>query len=240
MTTRPTHSRVTALVPMRHSSERVPHKNFADFRGKPLFCHIVETLFSCRTVGRVVIDTDSERIAEETAARFPDATVLTRPEHLRDGGISMNRVLLHTVDQLEGDHFLQTHSTNPLLRASTIDRAVLAYFDRTTAHDSLFGVTRWQTRLYRSDGTPLNHNPTVLARTQDLDPVYEENSNFYIFSRDSLARHGTRIGATPRMFEIDRLEATDIDDAAGWRLAEAIASAGLVDNPGSQPDQDAR
>ncbi|MEO1717630.1 MAG: acylneuraminate cytidylyltransferase family protein [Planctomycetota bacterium] len=228
MTSQTTHPTVTAIVPMRHSSERIPHKNFTDFRGKPLFCHIVDSLFESRGVDSVVIDTDSDRIRDECADRYPSALVLERPAHLRDGGISMNEVLLNCIGQLDGDNFLQTHSTNPLLRPSTIDLAVAAYFKHRATHDSLFGVTRWQTRLYRSDGSAVNHDPKVLARTQDLEPMFEENSNLYIFSRDTIASGGTRIGRTPQLFEIDRLEATDIDDMTGWKLAEAIAASGLL------------
>ncbi|MEO0629946.1 MAG: acylneuraminate cytidylyltransferase family protein, partial [Planctomycetota bacterium] len=146
------------------------------------------------------------------------------------GGIPMNDDLLHNVGRLEVDQNLQTHSTNPLLRAGTIDLAVEAYFDGLDRHDSLFGVTRWQTRLYRADGSAVNHDPAVLARTQDLDPLFEENSNLYLFSRGVLEKHGRRIGATPQLFEIDRLEAMDIDDHTGWRLAEAIAHAGLLEH----------
>lgn len=228
MSTQSSHPTVTALVPMRHSSERIPHKNFADFRGKPLFCHIVETLLRSDLVGRVVIDTDSGQIRDECATRFPQVSVLDRPADLRDGGIAMNRVLLSLVGRLEGDHFVQTHSTNPLLRPATIDRAIAAYFESLGQNDSLFSVTRWQTRLYRADGSALNHDPELLARTQDLSPLFEENSNLYVFSRETLERSGRRIGQSPRLFEIDRLEATDIDDMTGWRLAEAIADAGLL------------
>jgi CMP-N-acetylneuraminic acid synthetase len=229
MNTPPPERRVTAIVPMRHDSERIPHKNFADFRGKPLFCHILDALTQALGVAEVVVDTDSPRIMDECATRFPDARVLERPPELRDGAIPMNDVLMQTVDQLQGDHFLQTHSTNPLLRASTIDRAIKAYFDAKHQHDSLFGVTRWQTRLYDAQGRAINHDPAVLARTQDLPPVFEENSNLYIFSRAVLAEHHRRIGAAPALFEIDRLEATDIDDMTGWRLAEAIAASGCLE-----------
>ncbi len=225
--------RVTAIVPMRHSSERIPYKNFADFRGKPLFCHILDSLLGASGVTTIVVDTDSPRVMDECDRRYPDVIVLERPESLRDGGIPMNDVLLHTVSQLEGDHFLQTHSTNPLLRSSTIDSAIIEYLDGLPEHDSLFGVTRWQTRLYDDQGAPINHDPALLARTQDLPPVFEENSNLYLFSRSTLETHRRRIGSSPRLFEIDRLEATDIDDTAGWRLAEAIAQAKLVEEPGS-------
>ena len=41
----------------------------------------------------------------------------------------------------------------------------------------------------------MNHDPAVLARTQDLDPIYLENSCFYIFSKDSFAATGNRLGS---------------------------------------------
>lgn len=229
MTNAPTDRSVTALVPMRHSSERIPSKNFAEFRGKPLFCHILDALLDAEGVARVVVDTDSPRIMSECRNRYPSVVLLERPERLRDGGIPMNDVLMHTVSQLPGEHFLQTHSTNPLLRPGTIAKAIATYFDRLPEIDSLFGVTRWQTRLYDDQGRAINHDPGVLARTQDLPPVFEENSNLYLFSRTTLETHRRRIGAAPALFEIDRLEATDIDDQTGWRLAEAIAAAGVLE-----------
>jgi CMP-N-acetylneuraminic acid synthetase len=71
-------------------------------------------------------------------------------------------------------------------------------------------------------GLPMNHDPAVLMRTQDLTPVYVENSCLYLFSKESLKATGNRIGKTPMMFEIDKLEAHDIDDEADFALAEML------------------
>ena len=80
-----------------------------------------------------------------------------------------------------------------------------------------------QTRLYWKNGTAINHNPSELLRTQDLPPVYEENSNFYIFSKDSFNNCGNnRIGLTPQMFEIDKIEAVDIDNPHDFIIAENL------------------
>jgi len=220
--------RIAALVPMRHNSERVPNKNFRLFAGKPLYHWIIGSLLETAGVSEVVIDTDSPTIREQTQDSFPSVTVLERPEHLRDGAIPMNEVLLHTTGQINADYFLQTHSTNPLLRAETIQRAIDTFIASRDSHDSLFGVTRWQTRLYDADNKPINHDPAVLLRTQDLPPVYEENSNVYIFDRATLQSRGNRIGESPLLFEIDRLESLDIDDEEAFQLAEAVALAGLV------------
>ena len=134
----------------------------------------------------------------------------------------MNDVLLNDLRQLDGEWFLQTHSTNPLLRPSTIDRAVAGFFDARDAHDSLFSVTRLQTRLWDAAGQPMNHDPAVLLRTQDLPPVFEENSCLYLFARDGFETRGTRIGDRPMMFEIDAREAADIDEELDFEVAEFL------------------
>ena len=214
-------SRVVAIVPMRHDSERVRGKNYRPLGGRPLFHHIVETLLASPAISRVAIDTDSDVVRDSALAAFPEVEVLERPPHLRDGMIPMNDVLLHDVGRIEADLYLQTHSTNPLLRTATVTAAIERLL-ADPASDSLFGVTRLQTRLWNADGSPLNHDRAVLVRTQDLPPVYEENSCVYLFSRESLERHGNRIGDRPILFEIPRDEAWDIDEEVDFRVAEAL------------------
>jgi CMP-N-acetylneuraminic acid synthetase len=212
---------VVAFVPMRHSSERVPGKNYRPFNGVPLFHRIVRTLLAVERVSRVVIDTDSPIIREQAAGTFPSVLVIDRPKHLLGGHVPMTEVLRYDAQQAPSEWYLQTHTTNPLLRPETIDRALDRLERDTEDHDSLFSVTRWQTRLYGPDGSPLNHDPDVLLRTQDLPPVYEENSNLYLFTSAQIAT-GRRIGKHPILFEIDPLEAVDIDVETDFVLAEAL------------------
>lgn len=211
---------IAAIVPMRHSSERVKGKNYRDFGGKPLYRHIVGSLLACPSIQQVVIDTDSPFILEDAAKHFPAVRLLERPEHLRAGEIPMNDVLLHTTGQLEADFFLQTHSTNPLLSAATIEKGVQLFLKNFPIYDSLFTVTRLQTRLWDSLARAVNHNPNILLRTQDLPPIYEENSCMYIFSRDILLKKHNRLGDRPYMLEITREEAQDIDEEIDFRIAE--------------------
>ena len=212
---------LVAFVPMRHSSERVPGKNYRDFGGRPLYHHIIETLLACPQITTVCIDTDSPFIVEDAAKHFPKVKVLMRPEHLRDGAIAMNDVLLNSINQVPADLYLQTHSTNPLLTPETLSRAIDAFLNQTE-HDSLFGVTRLQTRLYDAEVQAMNHDPNVLLRTQDLPPIYEENSNVYIFTKQILEERQNRIGHNPMIFEIDRDEAWDIDEEIDFRVAEFL------------------
>jgi CMP-N-acetylneuraminic acid synthetase len=213
--------RIVAFVPMRHSSERVVGKNYRAFAGQPLYQYIVKTLLNCPEVDQVCIDTDSPTILEEARQLFPSVTLLLRPEHLRAGTTPMNDVLLHSVSQVEADVYLQTHSTNPLLQSGTISKAINLLLG-SPDHDSLFGVTRLQTRLYDAAGEAMNHDPNLLLRTQDLPPIYEENSNLYLFRRDTFLKRQNRIGHKPILFEIDRLEAWDIDEEQDFQIAELL------------------
>lgn len=210
------------LVPMRHSSERVRGKNYRMLDGKPLFHHIVESLLVCPYISEVVIDTDSEVISKYAIRSFENVRTIERPPHLRDGTTSMNDVLIHDVQQLDGDFYVQTHSTNPLLRSETITSAIEAFLSNWPDKDSLFTATRIQTRLWDEHGRAVNHDPDVLLRTQDLPPIYEENSNLYIFEPSRLIERGNRIGSNPLLFEIEREEAWDIDEELDWNIVELI------------------
>lgn len=218
-----------ALVPMRHQSERVPEKNFRLVAGKPLYAYILETLQQCHSISEIVVDTDSPVIKEGIAGSYPDVRLIDRPEHLRDGTTPMNEILLHDVSQLGAPYFLQTHSTNPLLKAETIEKAIDNFLIGFPTHDSLFSVTRVQTRLWSEDGRPMNHDPSSLIRTQDLPPIYEENSCMYIFERETFLKHENRIGERPTLFEINAIEALDIDEESDLQIAECLLEAGIGD-----------
>ncbi len=207
---------------MRHHSQRVPGKNYRLLAGKPLYQYIIETLLAVPEVSGILVDTDSEPVMDGLRRDFPQVQVIERPEHLRADAIPMNEILLYDTSLVEADFYLQTHSTNPLLRPETISRAICTFLADYPAHDSLFSVTRLQTRLYDQHGRALNHDPNVLLQTQDLPPVYEENSCLYLFTRANLARRRNRLGERPLMFEIAPDEAWDIDEELDFAITEFL------------------
>ena len=214
--------KLAALVPMRHHSQRVPGKNYRLLAGKPLFHLIIETLLAVPEIEAVVVDTDSEPVMDGLRRSFPTVNLIQRPEHLRADDVPMNDILLHDTAQVEAEFYLQTHSTNPLLQAATISRAIRNFFADYPEYDSLFSVTCWQTRLYFQDGSAINHDPAVLIQTQHLPPVYEENSCLYLFTRENLIKRHHRIGRKPFMFEIDKAEAWDIDEELDFEITDYL------------------
>jgi CMP-N-acetylneuraminic acid synthetase len=220
---------LVALLPMKAHSARVPRKNFRLLAGKPLFRWMLDKLLAMAEVDRVVINTDAR--AELRALGLDDGPrvlIRDRAAGLCGDMVSMNLVLADDLRNVPADAYLMTHTTNPLLGVETMRRALMAHAADLAAgtHDSLFSVSRYQTRFYRADGSPVNHDPAVLVRTQDLEPWFEENSNLYLFTARSFAATQSRIGAAPRLFETHRIESIDIDTEDDWRIAEALAAGG--------------
>jgi CMP-N-acetylneuraminic acid synthetase len=214
--------KVVALVPMRHHSQRVPEKNYRVLAGKPLFHHILNTLQNCPEINQIAVDTDSATIISGIKENFPGVVILERPKHLRADTIPMNEILLHDVTQIPADLFLQTHSTNPLVRPSTFSKAIQTLNINYPEYDSLFGATRIQVRLWDSLIRPINHNPAILLRTQDLPPIFEENSCCYLFTKQQLEKNRNRLGDRPYLFEIDRSESWDIDEEIDFQIVDLI------------------
>lgn len=212
---------INAFIPVKGHSARVPGKNLRDFHGRPLFHVIVETLQRASRIGTIYLDTDSAEIAESAGA-LDDVVVIERQPELTGDEVSVNLLIEAFLNSHDDSHVLQTHATNPLLRPRTIDAAVEAYY-RHEDVNSLFGVTRYQARFYDKDMTTINHDLKELLPTQDLAPLFMENSNLYIFSRGGFLEQNRRITNATKMFEIDPLEAIDIDDEADFEMASALA-----------------
>ena len=207
---------------MRHHSQRVPGKNYRSLAGRPLYQHIIETLLAVPEVNEIVVDTDSEPVMDGLREKFQEVKVINRPEHLRADDIPMNEIIIHDTSLFPADFYLQTHSTNPLLKAGTISSAIQTFYANYPTRDSLFSVTRWQTRFYDQNGRAVNHDPRELIQTQDLPPMYEENSCIYIFTRENLIAKRHRISDRPLIFEIPRLEAVDIDEESDFQIANIV------------------
>lgn len=219
--------RIVALLPMKKNSERVKGKNFRDLAGKPLFRWILDTLLEVEQIDQVVINTDAREILAEAGLTESDRVLIRdRKAELCGDFVSMNRVLEDDVENVPADIYLMTHTTNPLVSADTVRDAIRLYENVVSEKtgDSVFTVNKVQTRFYREDLSPVNHDPDNLIRTQDLEPWFEENSNIYVFSPESFAATKARIGKQPKMLEMRRIESVDIDDADSWKIAEALAA----------------
>ena len=223
---------LVALLPMKANSERVKGKNFREFAGKPLFKWMLDALVEVNEIDCIIINTDARHILEANGLKeCSRIRIRERKSELCGDFVSMNKIIEDDILNVESGDYLMTHTTNPLISPQTIRSAITEYKEGTAkGKDSLFSVNRYQTRFYKKNGTPINHDPDNLIRTQDLEPWYEENSNLYLFSKDSFFSANARIGTKPILFETPTTESQDIDNKIDWRTAEILALAGMLAN----------
>lgn len=220
--------KITAIIPIKHKSTRVPGKNFRNMNGKPLFYYIIKTLLNVKYINDIVIDTNSKVIFEKVPELFKDhlhrITIYNRPKHLWPGNTPTNDLLLNVINdlQLNSDLYLQTHVTNPLLKASTIEKSIVEFLNKKDKYESLFSVKTHHTRFYDMNGRDMNHNRFKLIPTQDLDPIYEENSCIYIFSKKILEKYKARIGNKALLFPMSDIESQDIDWEEDFIMTEML------------------
>jgi len=212
---------------MKANSERVRGKNFKKFGGKPLFRWMLDTLMRVQEIDQIVINTDARDLLAHHGL-IDDKRMLIRDRRAEICGdlVSMNVIIRDDIENVDSDIYLMTHTTNPFLSELSIKRGIEKFLIaiKENQGDSLFTVNKVQQRFYNVEAKPINHDPENLIRTQDLEPWYQENSNLYLFTRESFHGTNARIGKRPIMLETDPFESTDIDTPDDWDLAEAMLS----------------
>jgi len=215
---------VIGIVPVKENSQRVPAKNFRTLGPDPLWLWPVRVLAKCPFVDLIVIDTDCLDYFTEwrrlLGTLAVPVTIDPRPTKLQGDAVSMNKILADIADRRPAFAYIQLHATSPFIQVETLDAA---YEELQAGADSVYGVNEMKSRFYWPDGRPVNHDPEKLIPTQDLDPLYEENSAFYIYRGDAFDKQKARICGKSKPFIVPELQAIDIDTEADWRLAVGLS-----------------
>ena len=214
----------TALLPIKSISQRVKNKNFKKLSNKVLFLWILEKLQKITYINEIIINTDNPEKVKKflKKGKFSKLKLRKRKKSLIGHDVSMNKIILDDIKYSKNNLFLQTHSTNPLLSINFINKSIKLFIKNKNRNDSLFSVDVFQNRFYNQKIKPINHNLQKLKKTQDLSPIYMENSNLYIFSKKSFLKKKNRIGVKPLINISPRMESFDIDNNDDWKLIKRL------------------
>jgi CMP-N-acetylneuraminic acid synthetase len=221
-----------AFVPCRIGSERIANKNVRDFAGHKdgLLGIKLRQLAKCEALDEIIVSTNDPKVAEIVMAfsqndkRF---LIDERPDHLGRSSTSMTDFIQYIANLRQTGTCVWTHVTSPFIASSHYNRGILAYQESALkGHDGLVSVTKLQKFLW-SKGKPLNYDNRIekWPRSQDLDPVFEINHAIYMMDFETMRKFGDRIGDRPFFFEMDEVEALDIDWPEQFELLEIIANA---------------
>jgi beta-phosphoglucomutase-like phosphatase (HAD superfamily)/CMP-N-acetylneuraminic acid synthetase len=208
--------KVTAFVPLKLKSRRLPNKNFLRLGDRPLSYHIFETLTKVDSIDSVFCYTSQPQVL----SLLPDEVeLLMRPKSLDGDHVKANELFRYSIEHIDADIIVLCHATGPYIKHESITKGVEAV--KSGEYDCAFAVQKLQTYAW-FDNKPLNYNPTNMAQTQDLIPLFVETSGFYIFRKEDYLVNNTRIGKKPFFVEIDFKESIDIDDPEDFSLATAL------------------
>lgn len=213
---------IPALIFIKEVSERVPSKNFRILGDKPLYQIIIDTLRQCHFISKVLVNTDSTVILDHY--KDDDFVILQqRSDYLKSlTHNEANEIIKEMIQGITDKVFFNTHTTNPMLSSSTIDAFISYYF--SSSFDSMFMATKLNARFWSSDLNPLNFKLGEIVKTQDLDPMYLENSCGYLFKRELFLSENNRLSGNIGLMEIDELESIDIDTESQFELASKLYS----------------
>ena len=209
--------KVTAVVPMKLNNRRLPQKNTKCFKnGKPLCWYILSTLLKINEIEEVYVYCSNPDIKKY----IPEGVnYLKRSEDLDQYSTKMNEVLQAFAREIPSDIYVMTHTTAPFIKSSSIKKGLEAVLSGD--FDSSFAVKKLQDFLWK-DGRPFNYELDNIPRTQDLPPLFEETSGFYIYKSNIITNLNRRIGQKPFLVEVGEIESIDIDEPEDFKIADAI------------------
>lgn len=206
-----------AIVPIKLNNERLPNKNIKPFdNGAPLCHYIFETLKQVKGIDEIYVYCSNPKIQEfiPLGVKF-----LRRSETLDQSTTKINEVLSAFAQDVPADVYVMSHATAPFISPQSIEKGLQAVLQQR--FDSAFAVRKIQTFLWK-DGKPFNYNLNNIPRTQDLPPIFEETSGFYIYRSEVITELNRRIGNNPYMVEVNAIESCDIDTQEDFDVANAI------------------
>lgn len=209
--------KIVAVVPIKLNNERLPNKNIKPFdNGLPLCHYIFETLKKINNIDEIYVYCSNPKIKEYIPN---NVKFLKRSETLDQNSTKINEVLTAFANDVAADIYIMTHATAPFISPKSIEKGLDAVI--SGEFDSSFAAKKIQTFLWK-DNKPFNYDLDNIPRTQDLSPLFEETSGFYIYKWNTIVNNNRRIGKNPFMVEISTIESCDIDTQEDFVIANAI------------------
>jgi len=209
--------KTVAVVPMKLNNKRLPQKNIKSFtNGKPLCFYILSTLLTIDGIDEIYVYCSNPQIQDfiPLGIRY-----LKRSETLDQDSTKMNEVLQCFAKDVPADIYVMTHTTAPFITKKSIELGLNMV--KGGAYDSSFAAKKVQDFLWKNN-KPFNYELDNIPRTQDLEPLYEETSGFYIYRNFVIQELNRRIGLNPFIVEVNEIESIDIDELEDFKIADAI------------------
>lgn len=213
--------KIVAIMPIKLKNERCPGKNTRLLGSKPLLQYELDSLKETGLCDEINVFCSDEAVVPF----LPEGVnFLQRPKELDLPTSNFTQIFSCFMAERDADIYVYAHATAPFVTVETMKQCIEAV--KSGEYDSAFCAVKLLDYLWK-DGKPLNFDATNVPRTQDLEPIYQETSGVYAFTKEVFEKYKRRIGMKPFIKEVSFREAVDIDNPEDFDLAEVMLNVNL-------------
>lgn len=216
-------NKILVVIPARGGSKGIPRKNIRLLNNKPLISYSIDIAKSSEYVDDVVVTTDDAEIAL-LSEKF-GASVIRRSEELAGDEVPLDPVVYDAMihkEKLAFDEYdivITLQPTSPLLKTSTLDRAIEKFED--FAVDSVLSVVDDRHLSWGYDETNERYFPNYIERkNKQFLPKDFRETGALLATRRNFVHEDSRLGTNLELIEVSREESVDIDNFEDWWIAE--------------------
>lgn len=222
---------ITALIPARGGSKRLPRKNVKVLNGKPLIAWTIEAANKSKYIDSTIVSTDDLEI-KQVAENFGAEVPFIRPDCLSNDTASSFDVIKHAIEFLKIDNpkhlIVLLQPTSPLRTTEEIDHALEFFFEKKAQgvvsiseceHSPLWTNSLPETRSMEK----FIRSEVKGKRSQDLPVYYRLNGSIYIYNAHNLIENN-HIFFNEYVYGYETLaeNSVDIDTELDFIIAESI------------------
>ena len=224
---------ITAVVPARSGSKRLPNKNIKDLNGQPLIFHTIDAVLNQPFISKVVVSTDSDQYIALVKSKYEEQIFIEkRPAAFASDTTKVHDEVVRLCETgvISTPWFMLCLPTAPLRTNVTVSNFLRDWavdrIPRFTASPYDFPIQFGFEIAPDGAWRPiLEDSPMITGntRSQDIPKRYRPNGAIYLNTVESLHKNKTfYIGAKP--FVISDIESTDVDTEIDFKFAELLMS----------------
>jgi len=220
-----------ALIPVREGSKRVKKKNFRNFyNNKSIFDIKIEQLKKSKLINKIYVSSDSKMV--QKLCKEKDIKFLKRESKYCNDHRSYQWTEIHNsiLSKIPGNPYVAwCLTTAPTF--SRFDQAIKEFKKKEKYYDSLVGVLPSKNFILNENGLPDNFNPGIWhPYSQELETKYYITGSIFLGKKSNMLKWGYWFGRKPLLFNLNKIEAIDIDEPQDFNLARKIYSYENFDN----------
>ena len=215
-----------AIITARGGSKRIPKKNIKEFCGKPIIAYSIEAALNSGMYDEVMVSTDSEEIAE-IAKKYGAQVPFLRSEKTSNDFATTRDVLDEVIEEYKKrgksfDFMTCIYPTAPFVTAQKLKEAVTKLSESDA--DWAMPVTAYsfppqRAMVIRDGGLEYQYPEYKNTRSQDLEPIYHDCGQFYVYKIDVYMGEKQGSGKVLPLITPEE-ETQDIDNISDWIIAE--------------------